>query len=135
MGKILHMDTILIFVSILTILELFEAAMQRADTLYGVIGKLYTWYKKSIFAFFLIHPSFYFVLFVVVITDVLNVYMILILTFKIFDLFYKIELIKTIFIKQKIPADLSAMLEWQIPSWFFLIGVTLYPPLLFYALM
>jgi len=135
MGKILHMDTILIFVSILTILELFEAAMQRADTLYGVIGKLYTWYKKSIFAFFLIHPSFYFVLFVVIITDVLNVYMILILTFKIFDLFYKIELIKTIFIKQKIPADLSAMLEWQIPSWFFLIGVTLYPPLLFYALM
>ena len=135
MGKILHMDTILIFVSILTILELFEAAMQRADTLYDVIGKLYTWYKKSIFAFFLIHPSFYFVLFVVIITDVLNVYMILILTFKIFDLFYKIELIKTIFIKQKIPADLSAMLEWQIPSWFFLIGVTLYPPLLFYALM
>ena len=129
------MNTILIFVGILTILELFEAAMQRADTLYGVIGKLYIWYKKSIFAFFLIHPSFYFVLFVVVITNVLNIYMILILTFKIFDLFYKIELIKTIFIKQKVPADLSAMLEWKIPSWFFFLGVTLYPPLLFYALM
>jgi hypothetical protein len=61
--------------------------------------------------------------------------MILILTFKIFDLFYKIELIKSIFIRQKVPADLSAMLEWKIPSWFFLMGVGLYPPLLFYALL
>ena len=128
------MENILIFVAILIVLELSEAAMQRADTLYGVMEKLYVWYKKSIFAFFLIHPSFYFVLLVVIATDVLNIYMILILTLKIFDLFYKIELIKTIFIKQNVPTDLSAMLDWPIPSWFFLIGVTLYPPLLFYAL-
>ena len=129
------MENIFTFVSILVVLELFEAYMQKADTLYGVMEKLNVWYQKSIFAFFLIHPSFYFVLFVVVVTDVLNLYMILILTFKIFDLFYKIELIKSIFIRQKVPADLSAMLEWKIPSWFFLMGVGLYPPLLFYALL
>ncbi len=129
------MENILTFVAILVVLELFEAYMQKADTLYGVMEKLYVWYQKSIFAFFLIHPSFYFVLFVVIVTDVLNLYIILILTFKIFDLFYKIELIKSIFIRQKVPADLSAMLEWKIPSWFFLMGVGLYPPLLFYALM
>jgi hypothetical protein len=129
------MENILTFVAILVVLELFEAYMQKADTLYGVIEKLYVWYQKSIFAFFLIHPSFYFVLFVVVVTNVLNLYMILILTFKIFDLFYKIELIKNIFIRQNVPADLSAMLEWKIPSWFFLMGVGLYPPLLFYALL
>lgn len=129
------MENIVIFVVILVILELFEAAMQRADTLYGVMERLYVWYRKSIFAFFLIHPSFYFVLFVVVATGVLNVYMILILTLKIFDLFYKIELIKSIFIRQKVPADLAAMLAWKIPPWFFLMGVGLYPPLLFYALL
>jgi len=129
------MENILTFVAILVVLELFEAYMQKADTLYGVMEKLYFWYQKSIFAFFLIHPSFYFVLFVVIVTNVLNLYMILILTFKIFDLFYKIELIKSIFIRQKVPADLSAMLEWKIPSWFFLMGVGLYPPLLFYALL
>ena len=99
------MENILIFVSILVVLELGEAYIQRADTLYAVMEKLYVWYKKSIFAFFLIHPSFYFVLLVVVATDVLNIYMILILSFKIFDLFYKIELIKTIFIKQNVPAE------------------------------
>jgi hypothetical protein len=129
------MENLLICVGILVVLELFEVTMQRADTLYGVIEKLNVWYQRSIFTFFLIHPSFYFVLFVAIVTDVLNIYMILILAFKTFDLLYKNEMIKTIFIKQKVPADLSAMLEWQIPSWFFLIGVTLYPPLLFYALM
>jgi len=129
------MENIVMPVVILVILELFEAAMQRADTLYGVIERLYAWYRKSIFAFFLIHPSFYFILFVVVATGVLNVYIILILTLKIFDLFYKIELIKSIFIRQKVPADLAAMLEWKIPSWFFLMGAGLYSPLFFYALL
>jgi len=129
------MENILTYVSILIVLELFEAYMQKADTLYGVMEKLNVWYQKSIFVFFLMHPAFYFVLFVVLVTDVFNIYMILILTFKIFDMFYKIELIKSIFIKQKVPADLSAMLEWPIPGWFFLFGVGLYPPLLFYALL
>jgi hypothetical protein len=61
--------------------------------------------------------------------------MILLLTLKVFDLFYKIELIKKIFIQQNVPADLAAMLEWKIPPWFFLMSVGLYPPLLFYALI
>ncbi len=128
------MDNILIFVTILVILELFEAYMQYANTLFGVMERLYIWYKKSIFTFFLMHPSFYFMFFVILFTDTLNIYMIFILAFKIFDLFYKIELIKGIFIKKSISEDIYAMLDWKIPSWFFLMGVGLYPPLLFYAL-
>ena len=122
-------------VAILILLELFEVYMQRSDTLYGVMEKLYAWYSKSIFAFFLIHPAFYFTLFVVILSDILNIYMILLLSLKVFDLFYKIELIKKIFIQKNVPSDLAAMLEWKIPQWFFLMGVGLYPPLLFYALM
>ena len=129
------MENVLLFTSILIMLELFEAYMQRASTLYGVMEKLYGWYSKSIFLFFLMHPAFYFTLFVVIVTDRLNIYMILLLAFKVFDLFYKLELIKKIFIQQKVPGDLAAMLEWKIPSWFFLLGVALYPPLLFYALI
>jgi len=129
------MENVLLFTSILVMLELFEAYMQRADTLYGVIEKLYGWYAKSIFVFFLIHPAFYFTLFVVIVTDVLNIYMILLLIIKVFDLFYKIELIKKIFIQENVPSDLAVMLEWKIPPWFFLMGVGLYPPLLFYALI
>jgi hypothetical protein len=81
------------------------------------------------------HPAFYFILFVVIATDTLNIYMLSILTLKIFDLFYKLELIKKIFIKHDVPQDLAAMLEWQIPSWFFLMGALLYPPLLYYGLI
>ncbi len=127
------MENLLILTLILLLLELFEAYMQRAQTLSGVLEKLYGWYRKSIFFFFLMHPAFYFTLFVVIATNTLNAYMIAILTFKIFDMFYKIELIKSIFIKRQVPADLAVMLEWKIPSWFFLMGAMLYPPLLFYA--
>ena len=129
------MENVFTLVVILSMLELFEAYIQRSDTLYGVMEKLYSWYSKSIFVFFLIHPAFYFTLFVVIVTEVLNIYMILLLTIKVFDLFYKIELIKKIFIQQNVPSDLAAMLNWKIPKWFFLMGVGLYPPLLFYALM
>jgi len=129
------MENVLLFVVILILLELFEATMQRADTLYGVMEKLYAWYSKSVFLFFLIHPAFYFTLFVVMVTDTFNIYMVLLLTLKVFDIFYKLELIKKIFIQQNVPQDMAVMLEWKIPSWFFLMGVGLYAPLLFYALI
>ncbi len=129
------MENVLLLTITLILLELFEAMMQRASTLYGVMEKLYGWYSKSVFFFFLMHPAFYFTLFVVIVTDRLNIYIILLLTLKVFDLFYKLELIKKIFIQQKVSGDLEAMLEWEIPPWFFLMGVVLYPPLLFYALM
>ena len=129
------MENVFLLISILIVLELFEAYIQRADTLYGVMEKLYGWYSKSIFLFFLMHPAFYFILFVVIVTDTLNIYVILILVFKVFDLFYKLELIKKIFIQQEVSQDLAMMLDWKIPSWFFLMGVGLYPPLLLYALI
>jgi len=128
------MENIYLFVVILILLEIFELYIQKAETLLGVMQKLFFWYSKSIFAFFLVHPSFYFLFFVILYTDTLNIYMILMLVFKIFDLFYKIELIKSIFIKQRVSLEIEAILNWQIPSWFFLLGLSLYPPLLFYAL-
>ncbi len=128
------METALTLTLILVVLELFEAAMQRADTLYGVMERLYFWYKKSIFLFFLIHPGFYYMLFVILATDSLNFYTIVIIAMKVFDIFYKLELIKAIFIRQQVPDELAAMLQWRIPGWFFLTGVLLYPPLLYYGL-
>ncbi len=54
-----RMENVLLLTSILIMLELFEAYMQRASTLYGVIEKLYGWYSKSIFFFFLIFALIY----------------------------------------------------------------------------
>ncbi len=128
------MENALLLTIILLFAELFEAYMQRAQTLLGVLAKLYVYYQKSIFLFFLIQPGFYFILFVVVLTGVLNLTMIFLLAIKIFDLFYKMELIKKVFIAREVSQEIAQMLEWKIPSVFFLTGAALYPPLLFYAL-
>ena len=128
------MENALLFTIILLFAELFEAYIQRAQTLLGVLEKLYAYYQKSIFLFFLIQPGFYFIMFIVLLTGVLNVTMVFLLAIKIFDIFYKIELIKKVFIEREVSQEIARMLEWKMPSMFFLMGAVLYPPLLFYAL-
>ena len=123
------------YVLLLLLAELFEAITQRSKTLLGVLEKLYVYYRKSIFLFFLMQPGFYVILFVVLATGVLNVSMIFLLAIKIFDMFYKIELIKKVFITREVSMEIAQMLEWKMPSWFFLMGVGMYPPLLYYALL
>ena len=61
--------------------------------------------------------------------------MIFLLALKVFDMFYKMELIKKVFIEKEVSAEIGQMLEWKIPPSFMLMGVVMYPPLLFYALM
>ena len=128
------MENALTFTLILVVAELFEAYIQRASTLLGVLEKLYLYYQKSIFWFFLIQPGFYFILFIILMTGVLNVSMIFLLAIKVFDIFYKIELIKKVFIQREVSIEIAQMLKWKMPSYFFLMGVGMYPPLLFYAL-
>ncbi len=129
------MENALLFTFILLLAELFEVNMQRSETLLGVLGKLHTYYAKSIFLFFLIQPGFYFVLGIVIFTGVFNLSIVFLLAIKIFDIFYKIELIKKVFIEREVPGEIVQMLEWKIPPLFFLVGAGLYPLLLFYALI
>lgn len=119
----------------LVLAELFEAITQRSDTLLDVLKKLYAYYDKSIFLFFLMQPSFYIILFASLSTGVLNVSMVFLLALKIFDMFYKMEIIKKVFIEQNVSKELAEMLAWKMPTWFFLIGLSMYPPLLYYALI
>ena len=128
------MSEVILLTLILLLAELFEAYIQRSETLLGVLEKLYTYYQKSIFLFFLIQPGFYVLLFIVLLTGVLNVSMIFLLAIKIFDIFYKIELIKKVFIQGEVSQEIAQMLAWKMPPYFFLMGVAMYPPLLFYAL-
>lgn len=128
------MENALLLTIILLFAELFEAYIQHAQTLFGVLKKLYSYYRKSIFLFFLIQPGFYFILFSVLLTGVLNVTMVSLLAIKIFDIFYKIELIKKVFIEREVSQEIAQMLQWKMPSMFLLMGAVLYPTLLFYAL-
>jgi len=123
------------YILLLLLAELFEAFIQRSETLLGVLQRLYLYYEKSIFLFFLIQPGFYVILYIVLVTGVLNISMVFLLAIKVFDMFYKIELIKKVFIKKEVSVEIMQMLEWKMPSWFFLMGVGMYPPLLYYALV
>ena len=115
-------------------LELFEAAMQYAPTLGGVIERLYGYYRRSVFFFFAMHPSFAYILYVVLAADVFNWAMLFIIAFKIFDIFYKLEIIKARYIQGNMPPELAAMMTWRLPWWLFLANAAIYVPMLYMAL-
>ena len=128
------MNTAILFILILIILELFESWWQRSDTMVGVLAKGYHYYQKSIFLFLLMHPSFYFIVFVILTTHILNGWMVTILLLKSVDILFKITMMQNIFVKDQVDEVLGSFLEEPLSPWIFLTGVSLYPFLLFYAL-
>ena len=128
------MDTLVPLILILIILELFEAWWQRSNTMMEVLELGYHYYQKSIFLFFLMHPSFYYMLFVILFTQVLNGWMVTILLLKSVDLFFKITMMQNIFVKNEVDEMMGSILYEPLSPWLFLTGVSLYPFLLFYAL-
>ncbi len=128
------MEDVWVYILFLIFFELIEIAWQYSDTLYQILEKAYRYYSKSIFVFLLMHPSFYFILFVVLATGRLNVSMIIIFTLKIFDMFTKIELVRKLFIEQKISVEMESLLHKRIYKIFFLSGILIYVPLLYIAL-
>ena len=129
------MENLYTLVLLLILAELFEALMQKASTLLGILENLYRYYEKSVFLFFLMHPSFYLILFIMLLTDILNISMLFLLTLKVFDIFYKLELMKKVFIEKVVSEAIADILVLKVPPWFFLIGLFTYPPLLYMALL
>lgn len=129
------MNNLFLLIFIVILAELFEVYLQKADTFLKVLGRLYGYYYKNIFIFFLVHPSFYIILFISLFTGVLNFIMIIAIALKIFDIFFKLELIKQIFIEKKVPNDLADILMKKVPTIFLFTGLFIYPSLIFYALI
>jgi hypothetical protein len=118
----------------MTLLELLEANFQKASTVGMMIDRLYEYYKKSVFLFFIAHPSFYFVIFVSLYTKILDFYMIAILVIKVFDIFFKIEMIKQRHVTKEIDRELAGMMEMEISPLMGYFGVLISVPLLAMAL-
>jgi len=128
----MEMATNIIIIMIL--LELFEIYLHKARTLGEMIDKLYGYYKKSIFLFFMVHPTFYFVIFVSIYLDILNFYMVTILLIKTFDIFFKIELIRQRYYYDTMDKELREMLTLKLTSWMAYLGLFTHVPLLFMAI-
>jgi len=122
----------IILISVL--LEIFEAWWQHSPNIQEVLFKAYRYYNKSIFLFFLMHPSFYFTLFVVIYTNVLNSWILAILVFKTLDLFFKINIMKDLFETGNLNEGVRTILKEPISPMIFLTGLGIYPFLMFYGL-
>jgi hypothetical protein len=115
-------------------LEMFEAYWQRSDTMYGLLSNVYYYYNKSIFFLFLMHPSFYFVLFILLLTDTINIWIVAILLLKGIDIILKVSFARAIFVYNNLDQDILDITKESINPLLFVIGLGLYPPLLYYAL-
>ncbi len=114
--------------------ELFEAAWQRADSMRGVIENGWRLYRRSVFLFLAMHTGYVYVLFISLRYDVLNGPIIGMLAFKTLDIFFKLELIGYFRGKKRAGAEVQAMLESSIPSWYMFAGVLTYPWFVYWAL-
>jgi len=123
-----------VFVALMVVAELFEAAWQQADTLGGAIERGRRYYQRSVFLFLLMHPGYWLTLFVSLYYDVLNWPIIAILAFKTLDMFFKMDLIGRLDGRGGMSPEMEAMLATPIPRWYFLAGAMAYPWLLYAAL-
>ncbi len=116
------------------LLELFEIYIQSANTLEEMIEKLYGYYRQSIFLFFIIHPTLYFVVGVLLYFNAFNFFGITILVLKTFDLFFKIEIIRQRYIREEMDAELQQMMGLKMTSSLKFSSLLLYIPLLYMAI-
>ncbi len=113
-------------------LELIEVYFQYQSSFKESIYRLYSYYKRSSILFFLIHPSYLWILFLSLAYSNLTFPMIIAIALKIFDIITKLELFKKIDNNQ-LTDETVALLETKTPIWVYFIGLFTYPYLVYLA--
>lgn len=126
-------EQILNYIVLYLLLEIYEVQWQKAGTIVGMLARMFETYKKSIFLFLVMHPTFYFAIWFMIVTDY-NIYALSLFGIKMIDIAMKIVLIKQVFIEKKVTHDLSVALLAPINSYMPYMGVVVYPPFIFLAL-
>jgi len=116
------------------LLELFEIHLQKATNLGESIEKLYGYYNRSVFLFFLVHPTLYFVLGVLLYFDAFNFFGLTILAIKTFDIFFKIEMIRQRYLLQEMDGELKEMMRLEMTNGMRYFSVLFHLPLLYMAI-
>jgi hypothetical protein len=99
----------------------------------AVLGNLYRYYRKNIFLFFLMHPTFYIGIGLAMVTDLSFGAMALVFI-KTVDIATKIILIQLIFEKREITVELSTILLAPLHPTMMYLSVAVYTPLVYFAL-
>ena len=126
-------ENILNYIVIFMALELYEVLWQKANTLLGMLARMYQHYHKSVFVFLLMHPTFYFAVAFMMLSDY-NIYGIILLSIKTVDISTKLILLKQVFITKEISSEMSLMLLTPLHKLLPYMGLVAYPPLIYMAL-
>jgi hypothetical protein len=105
------MENLLYFFLIFISLEIFESNWQKSDTFYGMIKNNYQAYKKGIFAYILLNPTFIYSIFLSYYFQNFTFIMTLIIGLKFADISFKLHLLNKIDknedINEIIPMDME----------------------------
>jgi len=126
-------DQILNYVILFIILELYEINWQKAETLMGMLVRMYQYYHKNIFLFLMMQPTFYFSIGFAMLSDY-NPYALMLLFIKTIDIATKIQLLEQVFTKQELTHELNIVLLTPINRLIPYIGAVMYPILIILAL-
>ena len=88
------MDNFIFLFFLFVALELFEANWQKSDSLYGVIYNNFLVYQKSLFTFFMLNPTFFYVVFLTIYLNIDSWLMYAIIIIKFVDVAFKITMMQ-----------------------------------------
>jgi hypothetical protein len=128
------MNDIYTLTLIYLLLELFETQWQKAGTLVGMLENMYAKFRGNVLLFLLLHPTFYFTIYLAMITDY-SAEILLVLFIKTFDIATKIILMVQVFEKQEVSQELGQVLLAPLNKLMPYIGVGMYVPLVFMGLI
>lgn len=90
------METILILFFVFIAFELYETVWQKSQSFLELLGKNYYFYKKGIFTYLSMNPSFFYVIFLIFALGFDDFWMYSILVIKFIDIVFKIFLMQKI---------------------------------------
>ena len=126
-------ELILNYIVLFVLLEVYEISWQKAPSIMGMLIRMNKYYSKNIFLFLVMHPTFYFAVGFVMLTNYSPSAMIL-LFIKTVDIATKILLIQHVFQKRELTHELSLILLAPINNFLPYIGLIIYPILIILAI-
>ncbi len=113
--------------------ELFEMLWQKSPTLLDMLEKIYSYYKKSPYLLYLMHPSYILGIYIYYLSAY-NPWVLSILIIKSIDIIFKVQLIHKHFVLDELELDIKTMLSLPLHPLMLGMGLMLYPYLLYMAL-
>jgi hypothetical protein len=89
-------ENFIILLAIFIGFELFESNWQKSDTFYGMLKNNYLVYEKNIILYLCMHPSFFFTLYLSVVHNLFDIWIVSIVCMKFFEIVFKLNLMEKI---------------------------------------